>query len=124
MTGVALAMRGWRTCGALAVAAATLGSGCRSDRGAAARKPAPSTHTVTIEAVSYAPQSLTVNVGDTVVWLNKDPFPHTATSSAGNFDSREIAGDGASWAFTTTRAGDFPYTCTLHPTMTGVLHIK
>ena len=45
------------------------------------------THTVTIEGTSFQPGQLTVAAGDTVVWINKDPFPHTATSKAGAFDS-------------------------------------
>ncbi|HET7220455.1 MAG TPA: hypothetical protein VFJ02_20525, partial [Vicinamibacterales bacterium] len=77
--------------GALVLVAAALGQSCSSDPGAAASKPAPSTHTITIEAVSYAPATLTVNVGDTVAWVNKDPFAHTATSQAAGFDSKEIA---------------------------------
>jgi plastocyanin len=31
-----------------------------------------------------------VKAGDTVVWVNKDPFPHTVTSQAGGCDSPEI----------------------------------
>ena len=34
---------------------------------------------------------MTVKAGDTVVWVNKDPVPHTVTSQAGGCDSPEIA---------------------------------
>lgn len=80
-------------------------------------------YTVLIEGVKFTPESLTVNRGDVVVWVNKDPFPHTATAQAGAFDSRSIPA-GKSWRFTTTRSGTFSYLCTLHPTMTGVLIVK
>jgi plastocyanin len=89
---------------------------------AAADTPKPVTHTVVIDGVRYTPEALTVKRGDTVVWVNKDPFPHTATSK-GAFDSREIAA-GKSWRWTARKAGDYAYTCTLHPNMNGTLKVE
>lgn len=83
----------------------------------AARKPV--THTVVMEATAYTPIELTVQRGDTVVWVNKDPFPHTVTC-AGEFDSGSIA-DAASWAHRPRKAGRFDYTCTFHPNMKATL---
>ena len=80
------------------------------------------THTVTIEGTGFQPDRLTVAAGDTVVWINKDPFPHTATA-AGAFDSRSIAPD-KSWKFRAVKKGDFDYVCTLHPTMKARLTVK
>ena len=71
----------------------------------------------------FVPHTLTVNAGDSVVWVNRDPFPHTATSEAGRFDSQEIAPD-KSWRYTAGVQGEFSYTCTLHPTMKGRLRVK
>jgi len=81
------------------------------------------THTVAIDGVAFAPETLAVKVGDTVVWVNKDPFPHTVTSQTGGFDSHDIAPD-QSWSYTTTRTGVFPYLCTLHPTMHATLKVE
>ena len=118
-------MRSRSICVALVLVATPLGLlSCRRDPGAAASAPASATHTITIEAVSFTPDSLTLNVGDTVVWINKDPFPHTATSGTAGFDSKEIRADAGSWTYTATKPGDFGYVCTLHPTMRGVLHVK
>jgi len=64
-----------------------------------------------------------VRVGDAITWINKDLVPHTVTSQAGGFDSGAIA-PGASWTFTATRPGEFPYTCTFHPIMQAVLHVR
>jgi plastocyanin len=83
---------------------------------------AATTHTVVIEGVKYEPESLTVKRGDTVVWVNKDPFPHTVTSK-GAFDSHDIAA-GKSWKYTASKAGEFAYVCTLHPNMKGTLSVK
>ena len=41
------------------------------------------THTITIEGMRFQPEVLTVSPGDTIVWVNKDIVPHTATSKAG-----------------------------------------
>jgi plastocyanin len=103
----------------LALAVAALGLGSLS-LGAAAQSPRPATHTVVMEAVAFQPAALTVEVGDKIVWVNRDSFPHTATSAA--FDSRDIAA-GASWTYTATAAGEFPYVCTLHPTMKATLRV-
>jgi len=45
---------------------------------AAATAPRPVTHTVTIEGMQFRPQALSVALGDTVVWVNKDLVAHTA----------------------------------------------
>src|SRR5512144_1610181 len=83
---------------------------------------APATHTVVIDGVKYEPESITVKRGETVVWINKDPFPHTVTVK-GAFDSHEIAA-GKSWRYTPNKAGEYAYVCTLHPTMKGVLRVE
>ena len=79
-------------------------------------------HTVTIEATSYKPETMTVKKGESVTWVNKDPFPHTVTA-AGNFDSKSIAANGR-WTYRTTKAGEFPYICTLHPNMKGMIKVE
>lgn len=84
--------------------------------------PPPVTHTVTIEGLQFIPAVLTVKAGDTIVWVNKDLFPHTATA-AGAFDSKSIA-DGKSWQYTAASKGDYPYTCTFHPTMKATLRVE
>ena len=91
---------------------------------AAADAPTKSTtHTVVMDGVRFEPQALIVKTGDTVVWVNKDPFPHTATSQAGGFYSREIA-PGESWQYAPTKPGVFSYTCSLHPTMKATLTVR
>jgi plastocyanin len=79
-------------------------------------------HTVVIEGMQFVPATLTVKRGDTVVWVNKDLVPHTATS-AGSFDSRTIAAN-ASWSHAARKAGRFDYLCTLHPMMKATLVVE
>ena len=90
--------------------------------GAAACVSRPVTHTVTIDSTMFQPADLTVNAGDTIVWINKDFFPHTATSQ-GLFDSGAIA-PGRSWQYKPSDPGEIDYVCTLHPAMTGKLRVK
>jgi plastocyanin len=96
---------------------------CSMGPDAAAETRKPVTHVVLMEAVALQPAVLTIRVGDSVVWQNKDPFPHTATSAVKAFDSGNVAA-GASWTYTPRTRGEFPYVCTLHPTMKGILRVQ
>jgi len=78
---------------------------------------------VAMDGVSFTPERLIVKVGETVTWTNKDPFPHNVKSADGSFESGEIAPD-AQWQYRATAAGRFPYTCTLHPGMDGILIVE
>ena len=101
------------------LAAATLASAAPG-LGADSR---PATYSVAIEGTRFEPETLTVRPGDTVVWVNKDPFPHTATALTGSFDSKSIAPN-KSWQYTPRKTGVFPYLCTLHPTMKATLRVQ
>jgi plastocyanin len=83
---------------------------------------AGTTHEVVMQAVQFAPATLKVKRGDVVVWINRDPFPHTATA-AGGFDSKSIA-EGKSWRWRAERTGSFAYVCAFHPTMKGTLEVE
>ena len=82
----------------------------------------PTSHVVTIDAMSFSPATIVVKAGDTVSWKNKDPFPHTVASGS-QFTSPDIA-TGGTWRFTARRKGSYTYICTLHPTMTATLVVK
>jgi len=91
--------------------------------GAGAATAAPQVHTVLIEGMRFQPEGLTVAAGDTVVWVNRDMVPHTATSAAGRFDSAEIA-PGKTWTHSVQQTGEFAYLCTYHPLMKAVLRVR
>ena len=114
---------GWRRGAAWLVASVVLmaAAGCTGPVTAEARKPV--THTVTIDATSYTPARLTVQAGDSVVWVNKDLIPHTATAKGGSFDSKVLPA-GATFRFTAAKAGGFDYACQFHPTMTGRIDVR
>ena len=83
---------------------------------------AATTHTVAMDGTRFIPETLTVKRGDRVVWVNKDPFPHTATAGR-TFDSKSIAA-GDSWTYVARQSGEFAYVCTLHPGMKGMLLVQ
>ena len=84
-------------------------------------------HTILIDGMRFIPQTVEVRRGDTVIWRNKDPFPHNATATPaapmGGPASPDLA-TGAGWTFKATKRGNYPYLCTLHRTMTGLLVVK
>lgn len=86
-------------------------------------QPEPERHTVEMRGFEFQPASLTLAPGDTVVWVNRDAVPHTATGSDGTWDSGSIA-SGASWSHVVTAVDSAAYTCTFHPTMTGILVVR
>ena len=97
---------------------------CCAPIAGAQQKRKPATHTVTIDAVSFKPATLTIKAGDSVVWVNKDVVTHTATAEgAGGFESGALA-SGASWKHTFKGKADFAYLCRFHPTMKGRLVVE
>jgi plastocyanin len=90
------------------------------------RKPkakAAASGSVTIVDFSFTPGTITVNVGDTVTWINNGPTPHSATASNGSFDTG-IFPRGQSRSHTFNQAGSFAYFCTPHPNMRGTVVVQ
>jgi plastocyanin len=73
---------------------------------------------VYIQGSAFSPATITVAVNTTVVWTNKDGIAHTVTSDTDVFDSGNMAAN-ATYSFTFTTAGTYPYHCTYHPGMLG-----
>ncbi|HEY7801760.1 MAG TPA: plastocyanin/azurin family copper-binding protein, partial [Dehalococcoidia bacterium] len=77
-------------------------------------------------AKSYAPNPITINVGDSVTWTNNGPTTHTVTSDSGSamsFDSGNLPA-GQTFTETFPAAGTFTYHCTIHPSMTGSVVVQ
>jgi plastocyanin len=83
---------------------------------------AEETANVMIDNFTFEPAQLTVKVGTTVTWKNRDDIPHTVVS-AGKFRSKTLDTDD-SFSFTFTTAGDYKYFCSLHPHMTGMIKVE
>jgi len=78
---------------------------------------------VEIKHHKYSPITLTVPVGTTVTWTNRDDDVHTVVSTAQKFTSRGIDTD-ESFSQKFTAPGTYDYFCTLHPLMTGKVIVK
>ena len=77
----------------------------------------------------WSPADVTINVGDTVHWMNVDTVAHTVTGGSpadgptGIFDSSLLMAD-AAFAFTFDEAGSYDYFCMVHPWMTGSVSVN
>jgi plastocyanin len=73
--------------------------------------------------MNYLPATLTVNVGDTVIWKNDDIVPHTATARNKSFDSGNME-PGATWRYVANKKGTYFYYCGYHPETKGKLVVR
>jgi plastocyanin len=89
---------------------------------AAAAAPA-ATVDVNIAKFAYAPKEITITPGTKIVWTNHDETPHTVTSNDKSFASKGLDTDDK-FEHTFAAEGDFSYICTVHPFMTGVVHVR
>jgi plastocyanin len=81
-------------------------------------QPSAATAEVKIDNFSFTPQTLTIAVGTTVTWTNRDDIPHTVVSTDGVFKSK-VRDTDEKFSYTFTKAGTYPYFCSVHPKMTG-----
>jgi len=85
--------------------------------------PTPAQANVEISGFAFAPSTLTVSVGTTVTWTNKDPATHTVTSNDNLFNSGNLATN-ATFQFTFNQKGTFGYHCSIHPYMTAEIIVE
>jgi plastocyanin len=81
------------------------------------------TRTISIEEFRFAPIEVTVRLGDTVVWRNRDAFAHTTAADSGSWTSGELQRDHR-FQLIPSRTGRFSYHCAAHPVMRGVLIVR
>ena len=90
--------------------------------------PTPLPTTISSDILNFNLQSLTVRLGDTITWTNRDPVQHTTTSGQnGVFDGAGwnslLLNDGQPFSYTLATAGTFPYTCRVHFYMNGTITV-
>jgi plastocyanin len=78
---------------------------------------------VRIDNFVFGPHTLTVPVGATVTWTNKDDIPHTTVSTDGVFKSKVMDTEDK-FSYTFDKAGTYSYYCTIHPKMTGKVVVQ
>jgi plastocyanin len=78
---------------------------------------------VKIDNFSFTPATLTVAVGTTVTWTNRDDIPHTVVSNDGVFKSK-VRDTDEKFSYTFTKPGTYAYFCSVHPKMTGKIVVQ
>jgi plastocyanin len=82
-------------------------------------------HAATIQIVMqdlvFAPVEVSAKVGDSIEWVNKDVFAHTATARNGDFDVNLPPKKTVTSVL--NKAGTVEYYCRFHPNMKAVLKI-
>src|SRR5262245_6182364 len=75
--------------------------------------------TIEIVDACFTPTTLSIQPGDSVTWVNTDPFVHNVGGNLwGHFDDLNA---GESFTATFDRPGISPYACNYHPGMTGAI---
>jgi plastocyanin len=93
----------------------TAGSNTTAGRGATVQ--------VIMNNRAYDPARVTVKIGDTVTWVNQDSPQHDVVADNGEFKS-SLFDKGATFSYTFTKAGTYPYHCSIHPGMTGTVVVQ
>ncbi|MER9417280.1 cupredoxin family copper-binding protein [Mesorhizobium sp. M0306] len=75
---------------------------------------------VTIDKLVFSPAKIEAKVGDTIRWVNKDVFAHTATVNGG-WEVMIPPKNAAS--LTVKKAESVDYFCRFHPNMKGHLTV-
>lgn len=83
---------------------------------------------ITISNLSFSPESVTIQSGTTVRWVNNDKVEHAIATVDGSgspdtFDSAKIA-VGAAYTLQLNKPGTYKYYCKLHPDMKGEIIVK
>jgi plastocyanin len=77
---------------------------------------------ISMENLEISPAEVSAKVGDTIEWINRDVFAHTATAKNGDFDVNLPAKKSAT--FVVKKAGTVDYYCRYHPNMKAMLKIE
>jgi plastocyanin len=78
---------------------------------------------INMAAIAYEPARIEVKAGTVVVFTNNAPLQHTVTADDNSFDSGLIDA-GKRWSRRFDSAGSYPFHCTPHPFMKGVIVVK
>ncbi len=90
--------------------------------GSPAPTPAPAT-AVRMAGRAFNPPALTIDLGQSVTWINDDGRDHTVSARDQGFDSG-VLNPGRSFVHRFPAAGTFAYLCLIHPDMTGTIVVR
>lgn len=76
---------------------------------------------VDIADFAFDPETVTIKVGDSVEWTNRDSATHTVNGPG--WDSPNMA-QGDTFTHQFTEVGTFTYICGIHPNMVGTVVVE
>lgn len=88
-----------------------------------ATPPASAPAEVKIDNFSFSPATLTVPVGTSVTWTNRDDIPHNVASEDHSIKSQVLDTD-EKFTFTFAKPGTYSYFCSIHPKMKGTVVVQ
>jgi plastocyanin len=74
-----------------------------------------------LDSYAFQPASVEIAAGTTVTWINRSSVAHTVTSDSLEIDDSGLIDPGQSFGVTFDAPGTFPYRCSPHPGMEGVI---
>ncbi|HME82070.1 MAG TPA: cupredoxin family copper-binding protein [Candidatus Eremiobacteraceae bacterium] len=108
---------------ALGALIAGVGLACNSALADGASTTAAADTHVVIDGYAFKAPKVTIVAGTAVVWKNQDDDPHTVTADDGSFDSKGL-GQGDTFRYVFVKPGTYPYHCSAHPYMKGVVIVE
>jgi plastocyanin len=76
---------------------------------------------ISMENLEISPAAASAKVGDTIEWVNKDIFAHTATARNGDWDV--ALAPKTTGTLVLKKAGTIDYYCRFHPNMKATLTV-
>ncbi len=79
---------------------------------------------IEIKDFAFNPQTITVNSGEKVTWINRDEEPHTIVSVGKQFKKSTALDTDQEFTITVGAPGTYDYFCSVHPKMTGTIVVE
>lgn len=93
---------------------------------AACAESSPAPTAVAAEGFLFRPQAVTIAAGESVSWTNRDDVLHTVTAGTPEAPSSQFdlpLESGATAATQLSEPGSYPYFCSVHTHMRGVVEV-
>lgn len=82
----------------------------------------PKVYNVEIKQMQFQPGELTLQKGDTIVWINHDIVAHDVTEEKDKLWTSGPLAPGESWSLVVTQSAD--YYCSIHVVMKGKVLVQ
>lgn len=79
------------------------------------------TYSISIKDFYFDPQTLVIDKGDNIIWINYDPVPHQISI---NGTSSKILNKGQTFSLVFKESGTFNYRCSSHASMRGQIIVR